>query len=117
VTDRRAEKRYPISIPVSGWGAVTGSFAGHTRDVSGRGIYILSDVGVKQDDQFVLLMSFPQLLVGQRATLVWADCHAVRVERAGRFANGAVGIAAIVDEYVLPVAPWCMDAAALKAAA
>src|SRR6202167_1105400 len=106
--DRRSDKRYPIFIPISGWSEASGSFGGHTRDASGSGVYIVARVSMKENDRFVFLMSFPELLADTKSSLVWANCHAVRIERAGAFAVGQVGIGAVVDEYVMPTAPRCV---------
>lgn len=117
MTDRRTEERFPVSVAVTGWGANLDSFEGHTRDFSGRGIYIIANAALKADDRFAFLMSLPELLADEEATPVWVFCKVVRVEPAGLHANGQLGIAATVEEYVMPTRGLGAEATPLQAAA
>ena len=71
------------------------------RNLSTTGAYILADPGVKENEQFVILVKVPELYADDDMSLLWVSCRAIRVEPAGADEFG-VGIAAVVDEYVMP---------------
>ena len=114
--ERRTEHRYPVSVAVYGWSTKMDSFQGHTRDISGSGIYIVRKANIKADDRFAFLMSFPELLADEKATAVWAFCRVVRVDP-HRTVNGTVGIAAVVEEYIMPTRGLGANFTPLQAAA
>jgi hypothetical protein len=102
MNDRRTEERYPVSVAVYGWSSKIDSFDGQTRDISSNGIYVIGKASIKANERFAFLMTAPDLLGAEKDTAVWAFCRVIRVEPHGEPADGMVGIAAVVEEYVMP---------------
>ena len=102
MTERRAAKRYEVSAPLLGWSSSLGYFQGKVRNLSTSGVYIVSDRAVKEDEEFVILVKIPEMHADRDTSLLWAYCRAIRVEPASRGEFKGVGIAAVVDEFVMP---------------
>ena len=100
--DRRTEQRYPVSVAVCGWSSKTDSIDGQTRDISTSGVYVIGKAAIKANDRFAFLMNGSDLLGVEKETAVWAFCRVVRVDPYGAPSDGMVGIAAVVEEYVMP---------------
>jgi hypothetical protein len=101
MTDRRTDLRYPVSVAVHAWNSNMDFFHGHTRNISGSGVYIIGKTTIKPHDRLVFLMALPGLLADEKATPVWAFCRVMRVEPHDS-GDGTVGIAAVVEEYEMP---------------
>lgn len=102
MTERRAAKRYEVSAPLSGWSSSLGYFHGKVRNLSTSGVYIVSDRAVREREEFVILVKIPEMHADGDTSLLWAYCRAIRVEPASAAEFKGVGIAAVVDEYVMP---------------
>lgn len=102
MTERRAAKRYDVSAPLLGWSSSLGYFQGKVRNLSTSGVYIMSDRAVKENEEFVILVKIPEMHADEDTSLLWVHCRAIRVEPAGADEFQGVGIAAVVDEYVMP---------------
>lgn len=102
MSERRLAKRFEICTPLSGWSAGLGYFQGQVRNLSATGAYILADHAVKENEQFVMLLKVPELYADGDISLLWASCRAIRVEMARDAERAWVGIAAVVEEYVMP---------------
>jgi hypothetical protein len=102
MTERRTAKRYEISAPLSAWSSSLGYFQGKVRNISTSGVYIVSDRTVKEHEEFVILLKIPEMHADEDTSLLWAYCRAIRVEPASVGEFKGVGIAAVVDEYVMP---------------
>jgi c-di-GMP-binding flagellar brake protein YcgR len=99
-TDRRTEKRTPVSVPVKVRKPDAPEISAVTRDLSSSGIFLYSDSAFEPGAKLELVLMLPASLgLGMGG---WTLCQAsvVRVEKGG---GKGVGVAATFDRIeVLP---------------
>ena len=101
MTERRAARRYDLSLPVAvraPTGAKGTQRKGTTRDVSTRGVYLLLDRAVSRDNDFDLTMVLPTE-VGGSGVFVRAVGKVVRLEEWTEDGSLRVGVAAMIRRY------------------
>jgi hypothetical protein len=102
MTERRATRRYELSLPVSAHpsvGAVSAQHKGTTRNVSTRGVYLLLDRVINPNFDFDLTMVLPTESSGGSSVFVRAVGKVVRVETWSREGNPGAGVAAMIRRY------------------
>jgi hypothetical protein len=102
MTERRAARRYDLTLPVAVRVPVGGRAIpqkGKTRDVSTRGVYLLFDHSVVQDSDFDLTMTLPTDVPGGTGVFVRAVGIVVRVEEWTEEGNLRVGVGAKIRRY------------------
>ena len=103
MTERRAARRYDLSLPViirvpSGNGGLSRN--GKTRDISTRGVYFTVEQSFSDDAELDLTLTLPAEITRGTEVLVRAQGRVVRVERKPQ-ADGTerVGVAAVIEKY------------------
>src|SRR4051794_18010737 len=102
MTERRAARRYDLSLPIS----IRSSAAhknreekGTTRNVSTRGVYLHLDRPIAQNDEFDLTMALPMMDGAGADVLVRAIGKVVRVDEWTAGGDLRVGVAAVLRRY------------------
>jgi hypothetical protein len=97
-SDRREARRFNMTLPmrVLPRDSDSAEFIAHTRDVSYRGLYFLSEAAFKIGSSIEFVITLPQQVT--RTADVNIRCHGqvVRIEPTN---NGKTGIAAKIDRY------------------
>ena len=102
MTERRAARRYDLSLPVvvrSPVGAKGVQKKGGTRNVSTRGVYLLLDHAVSRNTDFDLTMVLPTEMAGRGGVFVRAVGKVVRVEEWSENGDLRTGVAAMIRRY------------------
>jgi hypothetical protein len=102
MTERRAARRYDLSLPVIIRIPVMGravSRSGQTRDVSTRGVYFVLDSDVIADSPLDMTMTLPTEVASRMEVFVRAVGRVVRVEKLREDSNQRVGVAAMIERY------------------
>ena len=98
LSDRREARRFVMTLPVRvlAHDANHPELKAHTRDVSYRGLYFLSEASFQDGTEIDFIITLPQQMIS--AGDVHIRCHGqiVRVESGD---NGKTGIAARIDRY------------------
>jgi PilZ domain len=96
--DRREARRFTMSLPMRLFprAAHNRELQAHTRDVSYRGLYFLSDTKFEIGSEIEFVLTLPQK-VSQNGN-VDIRCHG-QVVRVESTTNGSVGIAAKIERY------------------
>lgn len=98
LSDRREARRFVMTLPVR---VLTRDASGpelkaHTRDVSYRGLYFLSEARFEDGSEIDFILTLPQQMI--TAGDVNIRCHG-RVVRIETDENGKTGIAAKIEKY------------------
>jgi len=98
LSDRREARRFIMTLPVRVLARDPHGpeLRAHTRDVSYRGLYFLSEARFEDGSEIDFILTLPQQMIS--AGDVHIRCHGkvVRVESGD---NGRTGIAARIDRY------------------
>ena len=98
LSDRREARRFVMKLPVRVLAQDAGNpeHKAHTRDVSYRGLYFLSETRFEKDSEIDFIITLPQQVIS--AGDVHIRCHG-RVVRVENSDNGRTGIAARIERY------------------
>ena len=97
-SDRREARRFNMTLPMRllAHDANSPEFMAHTRDVSYRGLYFLSEAEFKLGSSIEFVITLPEQVT--RSTDVNIRCHG-QVVRVEPTQNGQTGVAAKIDRY------------------
>ena len=98
LSDRREARRFVMTLPVRvlARDANSPELKAHTRDVSYRGLYFLSDGRFESGSEIDFILTLPQQMISAGDVNIRCHGKVVRVESTN---NGKVGIAAKIDRY------------------
>ena len=100
MTDRRAARRYDLSLPVLIRVPVEREVRnGKTRDISTRGVYFLIENRLTAGAELDLTMTLPAEVTGGTEVFIRAIGKVVRVEKAPQDNDRQVGVAALIQRY------------------
>lgn len=100
LSDRREARRFAMTLPVRvlAHDANSPELKAHTRDVSYRGLYFLSDGRFESGSEIDFILTLPQQMISAGDVNIRCHGQVVRVEQAGE-SGSKVGIAARIDRY------------------
>lgn len=98
LSDRREARRFTMTLPVRVLAREANSpeLKAHTRDVSYRGLYFLSDSRFEDGSEVDFILTLPQQMIS--AGDVHIRCHG-RIVRVELTENGNVGVAVKIERY------------------
>jgi PilZ domain len=98
MSDRREARRFVMTLPVRvlARDASGPELKAHTRDVSYRGLYFLTEARFEDGSEIDFILTLPQQMI--TAGDVNIRCHG-RVVRIETDENGKTGIAAKIEKY------------------
>jgi hypothetical protein len=98
LSDRREARRFTMTLPVRvlAHEANSPELKAHTRDVSYRGLYFLSEARFENGSEIDFIITLPQQMIS--AGDVNIRCHG-RVVRVESSENGKMGVAAKIERY------------------
>ena len=102
MTERRATRRYDLSLPVIiriPLGRESESRNGRTRDISTRGVYFTLDQDLAPGSELDITLTLPAEITQGTEVFVRAQGKVVRVERKGENGHLHVGVAAVIERY------------------
>jgi len=102
MTERRMARRYDLSLPVNIRLPIhrePGPQSGHTRDISTRGVYFMTQKELAPGTEIDFTLTLPAELTRGTEVLVRAHGRVVRVDRQGEEDSGTVGVAAVIERY------------------
>lgn len=97
IADRRNARRYDLSLPVVVRDGAP--HAGHTRDISTRGVYLLMDESLTAGSTFDFTLTLPEELTGGSAVVVQALGRVIRVDQVREEGPNRLGVAAVIEKY------------------
>jgi PilZ domain len=97
-SDRREARRFIMTLPVRVMAHDVNSpeLKAHTRDVSYRGLYFLSEARFERGSDIDFILTLPQQMISAGDVNIRCHGKVVRVEATD---NGKTGIAARIDKY------------------
>jgi len=102
MTERRAARRYDLSLPVIirvPMARESEARNGRTRDISTRGVYFTLDQDLSPGSELDITLTLPAEITQGTEVFVRAQGKVVRVERKGEDGNLNVGVAAVIERY------------------
>lgn len=102
MTERRAARRYDLSLPVIIRVPVereTSSRNGKTRDISTRGVYFTIDDDLGAGAELDITLTLPSEVTRGSEVFIRAMGKVVRVDRTPENGSSRVGVAAIIERY------------------
>jgi hypothetical protein len=98
LSDRREARRFVMTLPVRVLAHDTSSpeLKAHTRDVSYRGLYFLSEARFDDGTEIDFIITLPHQMISAGDVNIRCHGQVVRVESTD---NGKTGIAARIDRY------------------
>lgn len=98
LSDRREARRFTMTLPVRvlAHDANSPELRAHTRDVSYRGLYFLSEARFEDGTEIDFILTLPQQMVSAGDVNIRCHGKVVRVESTN---NGKTGIAAQIERY------------------
>ena len=102
--ERRSRNRISASLPVSIKPSPTLSASGFTRDLSLSGVFLYTDVQIREGSELeIVLMLPPEVTQGERQ---WVCCQASVLRIEAGHDEGQIGVAARIDNLAgLPEIP------------
>lgn len=100
--DRRAARRYGLTIPVRFERTPRTDLdesEGQTREISRSGLYFTAEAAPEPGSMVTLTLTLPRELTGGEGILVEVVAKIVRVEPAQVTADGRIGVAARIERY------------------
>jgi hypothetical protein len=104
IVNRRAARRYELSLPVIVRGPVDKEAApltGKTRDISSRGVYFTIDNILSAGVRLDLTMILPAGVTGGAEVFIRATGRVIRVETRSVNGDQKVDVAAILEKYAI----------------
>ncbi|HEX2711525.1 MAG TPA: PilZ domain-containing protein [Candidatus Acidoferrales bacterium] len=102
MTERRAARRYDLSLPVIIRVPVdrnASSRNGRTRDISTRGVYFTFETDLAPGTELDITLTLPAEITRGTEVFVHAQGKVVRVEKMPENGTEHTGIAAIIERY------------------
>ena len=98
LSDRREARRFVMTLPVRvlAHDANSPELKAHTRDVSYRGLYFLSEARYESGSEIDFILTLPQQMISAGDVNIRCHGKVVRVESTD---NGRMGVAAKIDRY------------------
>jgi hypothetical protein len=98
LSDRREARRFAMTLPlrVLAHDPNGPELKAHTRDVSYRGLYFLTEARFDSGSEIDFILTLPQQMISAGDVNIRCHGKVVRVEPTD---NGKVGIAAQIDRY------------------
>ena len=98
LSDRREARRFVMTLPVKvlAHDAQSPEMKAHTRDVSYRGLYFLTDARFENGSEIDFVLTLPQQVISAGDVNIRCHGRVVRVETSD---NGKTGIAAKIEKY------------------
>ena len=98
LSDRREARRFTMTLPVRvlAHEANSPELKAHTRDVSYRGLYFLSEARFENGSEIDFILTLPQQMISAGDVNIRCHGRVVRVESAE---NGQMGVAAKIERY------------------
>ena len=95
--EKRSTRRFSLELPISVKFMNNGrrESAGHTRDVSSRGVFMYLDTEVKADDPIEFVMTLPPEITLSSPIRVRCTGRVLRVDKTAQ----EQGVAAAIDKY------------------
>ena len=100
--EKRLTRRFPLELPISVKFLDNGSHkqAGHTRDVSSRGVFMYLDTEIVADAPIEFVMTLPTEITLSEPIRVRCQGRVLRVDRSAQKQGVAVtGVAVTIDQY------------------
>jgi PilZ domain len=101
MTERRAARRYDLSLPIIIRVPVEQQTAknGRTRDISTRGVYFTLDHDVDAGTELDLTLTLPSDITRGTDVFVRAQGRVIRVDHHNDDGTKQVGVAAVIERY------------------
>ncbi len=103
MTERRAARRYELSLPVVVVRASTspqmGSRSGKTRDISTRGVYFIIDQELAPGTELDFTLTMPPEITRGTEVFIRAHGRVVRLEKKQQNGTERTGVAAVIEKY------------------
>lgn len=102
MTERRAARRYDLSLPVIIRVPIekeAQSRNGKTRDISTRGVYFTIAQDLSAGAELDITLTLPSEITRGTEVLVRAQGRVVRVERKQQNGSEHIGVAAVIERY------------------
>ena len=102
MTERRAARRYDLSLPVIirvPLDKETTPRTGKTRDISTRGVYFTIDKDFSTGTELDITLTLPAEITRGTEVFVRAQGKVVRVERKAENGSDRIGVAAVIERY------------------
>ncbi len=102
MTERRAARRYDLSLPVIIrllMDIEPQSRSGKTRDISTRGVYFTIDQAMEAGAELDITLTLPAEITRGTEVFVRAQGKVVRVEKKGDDSLTRTGVAAVIERY------------------
>jgi len=98
LSDRREARRFVMTLPIRvlAHDANSPELKAHTRDVSYRGLYFLSEAHFESGSEIDFILTLPQQMISAGDVNIRCHGKVVRVESTD---NGKTGIAAKIERY------------------
>src|SRR5215469_9769416 len=98
LSDRREARRFVMTLPVRvlAHDANSPELKAHTRDVSYRGLYFLSEAKFESGSEIDFILTLPEQMISAGDVNIRCHGQVVRVESTD---NGRMGIAAKIERY------------------
>ena len=97
-TEQRSTRRFSLDLPITvkfpNHGAA-GDVAGHTRDVSSRGVFFYMNSEIEEGNSIDFVMTLPSEITLSDPVRVHCTGRVVRVSQAG----GEQGVAVAIEKY------------------
>jgi hypothetical protein len=95
--EKRSTRRFTFDLPISVKFLDNGKreLAGHTRNVSSRGVFMYLDTQVKAGDPIEFVMTLPPEITLSNPIRVRCTGRVLRVDKSGQ----EQGVAAAIDKY------------------
>lgn len=102
MTERRAARRYDLSLPVVIRVPIdreSASRNGKTRDISTRGVYFTLDKELCNGAELDITLTLPAEITRGTEVFVRAQGKVVRVEKRSEDGAERIGVAAVIERY------------------
>jgi hypothetical protein len=102
IKDRRAARRYDLSLPVIVRVPVdknAGSWTGKTRDISNRGVYFTIDNSFRAGAELDLTMILPAEVTGATEVFIRATGKVIRADNRSGNGDRKIDVAAAFEVY------------------
>ncbi|MBZ5503768.1 MAG: PilZ domain-containing protein [Acidobacteriia bacterium] len=102
MTERRTARRYDLSLPVNIRLPINReprSHSGHTRDISTRGVYFMTQRDLTPGTEIDFTLTLPAEITRGTEVLVRAHGRVIRVDKRVEEDQDAVGVAAVIERY------------------